>query len=43
VADRVVRAGYGVYMGTAELKDGPLRVLPLQRFFKELTSGRVLG
>jgi predicted AAA+ superfamily ATPase len=43
VADRVVQAGYGVYMGTAELKDGPLRVLPLQRFFKELTSGRVLG
>ena len=43
VADRIVQAGYGVYMGTAELKDGPLRVLPLQRFFKELTSGRVLG
>ena len=43
VADRVVQAGYGVYTGTAELKDGPLRVWPLLRFLKALSSGHVLG
>ena len=43
VADRVVQAGYGVYTGTAELKDGPVRVLPLLRFFQQLASGRILG
>ena len=43
VADRVVQAGYGVYTGTAELKDGPVRVLPLLRFLKQLASGHVLG
>ncbi len=42
VADGVVRAGFGVYTGTAELKDGPLRVLPLKAFLRELSSGRVL-
>lgn len=29
----------GVYTGTAELKDGPLRVLPVQRFLKALEQG----
>ena len=43
VADRVVQAGYGVYTGTAELKDGPLRVLPLSRFLRALSTGHVLG
>ncbi|MBM3820582.1 MAG: hypothetical protein FJW14_16415 [Acidimicrobiia bacterium] len=42
VADGIVRAGFGVYTGTAELKDGPLRVLPLKTFFRELAAGRVL-
>lgn len=42
IADGVVRAGFGVYTGTAELKDGPLRVLPLKTFLRELSSGRVL-
>ncbi len=42
VADGVVRAGFGVYTGTAELKDGPLRVLPLKTFLRELSSGTVL-
>jgi len=36
-------AGYGVYTGTAELKDGPIWVLPLKRFLKELTAGAVLA
>ena len=42
LAARVVKTGYGVYTGDAELKDGSLRVLPLLRFLKELSSGRVL-
>lgn len=42
VADGIVRAGFGVYTGTAELKDGPLRVLPLKTFLRELSAGRVL-
>jgi hypothetical protein len=37
-----LQAGYGTYLGTAELKDGALRVLPLKRFLKELASGHVL-
>ena len=42
LADKVVRAGFGVYTGTAELKDGPLRVLPVQTFLRELARGSVL-
>jgi predicted AAA+ superfamily ATPase len=42
IDDGIVDAGFGVYAGTAELKDGPLRVLPLMRFLKELAAGRVL-
>ena len=37
-----LQAGYGVYTGTIELKDGPVRVLPLSRFLGELSSGTVL-
>lgn len=43
LADRIVQAGYGVYTGTAELKDGPVRVLPLNRFLRILASGGILG
>lgn len=43
VRDRIVHAGYGVYTGAAELKDGPLRVLPLKKFLQELAAGHVLG
>jgi predicted AAA+ superfamily ATPase len=42
IADGVVRAGFGVYTGTVELKDGPLRVLPLKTFLRELSAGSVL-
>jgi len=38
-----LRTGYGVYTGMTELKDGPVRVLPLRRFLAELSSGEVLG
>ena len=43
IADGVLTGGHGVYTGSAALKDGPLRIWPLQRFLKELTDGRVLG
>ncbi len=33
---------YGVYLGDRPLQDGPVRVLPLHAFLRELASGRVL-
>lgn len=33
---------WGVYLGEAPLKDGPVRVLPLHAFLRELAAGRVL-
>jgi predicted AAA+ superfamily ATPase len=42
IEDRVVQSGFGVYTGTAELKDGPIRVLPVMTFLKQLVTGRVL-
>ena len=38
-----LRAGFGVYTGTVELKDGPIRVLPLVAFLRRLAAGDVLG
>jgi predicted AAA+ superfamily ATPase len=37
-----LRTGYGVYAGTVRLKDGPVRVLPLSLFLRELASGALL-
>jgi len=37
-----LQAGFGVYNGRVELKDGPLRVLPLKGFLSELSAGSVL-
>jgi hypothetical protein len=42
IAEGVLTGGHGVYTGPVELKDGPLRIWPLQRFLEELTVGRVL-
>lgn len=42
IAHGSLRAGFGTYVGTAELEDGPLRIFPLKRFLKELASGHVL-
>ena len=42
MAQGSLQAGYGAYMGAADLKDGSLRVFPLKRFLKELASGHVL-
>ena len=39
----VLTAAHGIYTGTKELKDGALRIWPLQSFFRELTDGRILG
>ncbi len=41
LAGGIVQAGFGVYTGTLELKDGPLRVLPLRQFFKALAKGNL--
>ena len=35
--------GFGVYIGTTELKDGPVRVLPVRRFLDELSAGSVFS
>jgi predicted AAA+ superfamily ATPase len=43
IVDQVLQAGYGVYTGEVELRDGPLRILPLVQFLKELSAGQVLG
>jgi uncharacterized protein len=39
VDERILQSGFGVYNGTVELKDGPLRVLPLPRFLRLLAAG----
>lgn len=43
VGERQLTSGHGVYTGTAELKDGPVRVWPVQRFLALLTAGEILG
>ena len=35
----ILQTGFGVYTGAVELRDGPLRVLPLRQFFKVLAAG----
>jgi predicted AAA+ superfamily ATPase len=42
IDDGFIDRGFGVYTGTAELKDGPLRVLPMLAFLKALAAGDVL-
>jgi hypothetical protein len=42
IRDGVAQTGFGVYTGTVELKDGPLWVLPLEKFLTELAAGQVL-
>lgn len=39
----VVQSGFGVYTGTTELKDGPLRVLPVRTFLAALARGDVFA
>ena len=42
IAEGALGAGFGIYAGDNELKDGPLRVLPLKQFLKALTAGQIL-
>jgi len=42
IAQGSLEAGYGTYLGAAELQDGSLRILPLKRFLREVASGHVL-
>lgn len=42
MSDGVIASGYGVYTGTDALKDGPVRVLPVAMFLRELSKGTVL-
>jgi predicted AAA+ superfamily ATPase len=43
VGEKVLTTAHGVYTGTVELKDGPVRIWPLPRFLRELTAGNILG
>ena len=43
VASRVVRRGFGVYLGSAALVDGQVGVLPLRAFLSRLYAGEVFG
>jgi hypothetical protein len=38
-----LQAGHGVYTGSVELQDGPVRVLPLYRFLGALATGTAKG
>lgn len=43
MAAGALQAAYGVYTGSVELQDGPVRVMPLFRFLEVLASGGVLA
>ncbi len=43
VGNGTLSRGFGVYLGTDALKDGPLTVLPLRRFLERLARGEILG
>jgi predicted AAA+ superfamily ATPase len=40
---RVLTDAHGVYAGTAERRDGPVRVWPVRTFLRELTRGGIVG
>ena len=43
VASRVVRRGFGVYLGEVALRDDRIEVLPLRAFLDRLYEGDVIG
>jgi predicted AAA+ superfamily ATPase len=43
VEQGVVKHAHGVYTGTAERKDGPVRIWPVLSFLKELANGTIFG
>lgn len=42
IEGKVVGTGFGVYLGSAVLKDGPVTVLPLKSFMKRLCDGGII-
>jgi hypothetical protein len=40
--EKIVRRGFGVYLGEHRLRDGPLDVLPLSDFVRQLYAGKIL-
>ena len=43
VASRVVRRGFGVYLGSTAMRDDRIDVLPLRAFLDRLYAGKVIG
>jgi predicted AAA+ superfamily ATPase len=43
LGERQLTSGHGVYTGTAELKDGQVRVWPIRRFLALLAAGEILA
>jgi hypothetical protein len=43
LAGRHLTKAHGVYTGGAELKDGPVRVWPINQFLMQLAAGEILG
>jgi predicted AAA+ superfamily ATPase len=43
LADKIWSSAHGVYTGATELKDGDVRIWPLQRFLRELAAGNIPG
>lgn len=38
-----VKKCYGIYLGAERLKDGPVHILPIKEFMRELTQGKIIG
>lgn len=43
MANGILTSGFGVYTGSVERKDGPLRIWPVQRFLRLLNEGEILN
>jgi hypothetical protein len=41
--ERVLRAGFGVYLGRERLREGPVTVLPIRQFLDALGANEVIG
>jgi hypothetical protein len=43
IDQRALKAGHGVYTGSAKLKDRPLHIWPIVWLLRALTTGDILG
>lgn len=43
LTEGIVKKGFGIYTGAAQLKDGPMHILPLKKFLQALADGDVLS